>query len=270
MAPHGDGVLLAPRRRFWPVLERQLRVYRRTWRASVFGRVLSPVLLLLSLGFGLGALVDRGAGITWNGTVVPYALFVTPAILATSAMTTGIGESSWAVLGAIRWNGTYHAMLATPLRTGDILRAHLCYVALQVAGGAALFLAVAGAFAPFRSWLVLAAVPIAVLTGVGFAALMTALAARALNETAFTLVFRLVLTPLMLFAGTFFPIESLPAPLRPLAWLTPLWHGVESCRALALGAVSWPAFAGHVGALAGFLALGWPLAARALRSRLVT
>lgn len=268
--PSGDPGALPPAgRRWWPILEHQLRVYRRTWRGSVFGRILSPVLMLLSLGFGLGTLVDRGAGISWHGQAVPYVMFVAPAILATQAMMTGIGESSWPVLGGIRWAGTYHAMLATPAGPRDILRAHLAHVALQVAIAVCLFQVVAGVFGAFGSWWVLGCVAVGVLTGLGFASLMTALAARALNETAFTLVFRLVMTPLMLFSGTFFPVDSLPAVLRPVAWITPLWHGVESCRALALGDVSWPALAGHVLVLCGFLAVGWWLAGRALRARLV-
>ncbi|MGV1008921.1 MAG: ABC transporter permease [Dermatophilaceae bacterium] len=258
-----------PERSWVPIFEYLLRVYRRTWRASAFGRVLSPVLMLVSLGFGLGSLVDRGAGISWHGQVVPYLQFVAPALIASQAMTTGLGESSWPVLGAIRWNGTYHAMLATPARTGDILRAHLANVAVQVAGAVVVFLAVASAFGAFRSWWVVLSLPVAMLTGLGFASLMTALAARALTETAFTLVFRLVMAPLMLFSGTFFPVESLPPLLRPIAWLTPLWHGVEACRSLALGEVSWPALGGQFLLLSGFLAGGWWVAARQLRRRLV-
>lgn len=268
MTPEPYAVLPAERR-WLPIFEYLLRVYRRTWRASAFGRTLSPVLMLLSLGFGLGSLVDRGAGISWHGQVVPYLQFVAPALIASQAMTTGLGESSWPVLGAIRWNGTYHAMLATPARTSDILRAHLANVGVQVSSAVVVFLAVAAAFGGFRSWWVLASLPVAVLTGLGFAAMMTALAARALTETVFTLVFRLVMTPLMLFSGTFFPVESLPPLLRPLAWLTPLWHGVEACRSLALGDIQWPALLGQVVLLGGFLAGGWWLAARELRRRLV-
>lgn len=272
--PSADGggvpaAVLPAGRRWWPILEHQLRVYRRIWRGSVFGRILGPVITLLSLGFGLGTLVDRGAGITWQGQSVPYVQFVAPAILVTQAMVTGIGESSWPVLGAIRRTGTYHAMLATPAGPRDILRAHLTFVAVQVAMAVALFQIVAAAFRVFASWWVLGCLAIGVLTGLGFASLMTALAARALTETAFTVVFRLVMAPLALFSGTFFPIDSLPALLQPIAWFTPLWHGVEACRALALGQLSWPALAGHVLALCGFVAGGWWLAARALRGRLV-
>ncbi len=260
---------LASGRRWLPILEYHLRVYRRIWRGSVFGRLVSPVLMLASIGFGLGSLVDRGAGITWHGQQVPYLLFVAPALLASQAMMTGFGESSWPVLGAIRWNGTYHAMLATPARTSDILRAHLANVAMQVASAAAIFLVVAAAFGALRSWWVLASLPVAVLTGLGFASMMSALSARALNETAFTIAFRLVVTPLMLFSGTFFPIESLPPGLRALAWVTPLYHGVDACRALALGDIQWAVLLGQVALLGGFLAGGWWLAARSFRRRLV-
>jgi lipooligosaccharide transport system permease protein len=270
LAGAGPVTRLTPSHRWLPIVEYQWRVYRRTWRGSIFGRVLTPVLMLLSLGLGLGALVDRGrGGLVWHGQVVPYLHFVVPGILASQGMTTGLGESSWPVMGAIKWQGTYHAMLATPARTVDILRAHAGYVCAQVGIGAALYLAVAALFGGMPSWWGLAALPVVVLLGLAFGLLMTALAARVESESWFTVVFRLVMTPLMLFSGTFFPAEQLPAFLQPLAWMTPLWHGVEACRALTLGDLSaWPLL-GHVGVLALYAAMGWALASRALRWRLV-
>ena len=200
---------------------------------------------------------------------LPYAVFVVPAILASTAMMTGFGESSWPVFGAIKWQGTYYAMLATPMRTRDILAGHIAQVGWQLAAGAAVFVALAAPFGVWRSWWVLAAVPVATLTGLGFATVMTAVAARSETEGWFTAIFRVVATPLMLFSGTYFPIESLPTVLQPLAWATPLWHGVEACRALATGLVDGGAVLGHVAALVGFCAVGVAWSARELHRRLV-
>ena len=117
------------------VYEYQLRVYRRTWRGSLTTKVLTPVLFLLSMGVGLGSLVNSSTGgIEVGGQTVPYLLFVVPAILAVTCMSTGMGESSWPVLGAIKWFGTYHAMLATPARVVDILLGHCAYVVTMVGG----------------------------------------------------------------------------------------------------------------------------------------
>jgi lipooligosaccharide transport system permease protein len=184
-------------------------------------------------------------------------------------MMTGFGEASWPVFGAIKWQGTYHAMLATPMRTRDILAGHIAQVGWQLAAGAAAFVALAAPFGVWRSWWVLAAVPVATLTGLGFATVMTAVAARSETEGWFTAIFRVVATPLMLFSGTYFPIESLPPVLQPLAWVTPLWHGVEACRAFATGLVDGGAVLGHVAALVGFCAVGVAWSARELHRRLV-
>jgi lipooligosaccharide transport system permease protein len=123
----------------------------------VFSRIGGPLLTLFAIGWGVGALVDRGPsrGLPWQGQLLPYVVFVVPGILASQAMLTGFGESSWPVLAGIKWAGTYLAMLATPLRTRDILRGHVAQVGWQLAAGAALFVALAAPFGVLRSWWVL-------------------------------------------------------------------------------------------------------------------
>ncbi len=252
------------------VYEYQLRVYRRTWRGSVTTKILMPLLILLAMGVGLGSLVNASAGgIAVDGRTVPYVLFLVPAILAVQSMSTGMGESSWPVLGAIKYFGGYHAMLATPARVSDILKAHCAYVATQGLISAALFMVVAVLFGGFASWAALWCLPVSVLTCLAFATLVTALSARLEDDSGFNILFRLGQTPLMLFSGTFFPIGQLPAWLQPVAWVTPLWHGVEANRALALGVGTPSGILGHVGVLAAFAALGWVLAHRGLTRRLV-
>jgi lipooligosaccharide transport system permease protein len=207
-------------------------VYRRTWRGSAIGRFVSPVLLLGSLGLGLGSLVDGSSG---GVDGVPYLAFVVPALVANQAMWTAMAESTWQVMAYIRWNRMYHAMLATPLAVGDVLMGHLGAVGLHLLASTAIFVVVAALLGGFGSWWALASIPIGVLTGLAFAVPVFAFTATQDDEVGFTLLFRLVMTPLMLFSGTFFPIGVLPLWLQALAWLTPLWHGVELCRGFALG-----------------------------------
>lgn len=128
---------------------------------------------------------------------------------------------------------------------------------------------VAAAFGGFRSWAALWLLPVAGLTGLAFTTLVVAFSARQENDGGFNLLFRLGQTPMMLFSGTFFPISQLPVWLQPLAWVTPLWHGVEANRAIALGTGSLVGILGHLLALAAFAGLGWWLALVSLRKRLV-
>lgn len=269
-APTTTGGPPATGRAWIPILEYQLRVYRRTWRGSVFVRFLVPVFFLASMGLGLGALVNRSTGgITVGDRRVPYLVFLVPAILAVQAMSTGMGESSWPVLGAIRWQGTYHAMLASPAQVRDILTAHCLYVVLQLTMSSSIFLLVAALFGGFSSWAALWLLPIAVLAGLAFVTPVVAFSATQQDGDGFNLLFRLVQTPLMLFSGTFFPIAQLPVWLQPVAWVTPLWHGVELSRAVSLGTVSVPGQLGHLVVLVVFVVGGWWLALRTLQKRLV-
>jgi lipooligosaccharide transport system permease protein len=249
-----------------PVFGAWLTAYRRTWKGSIASRFLSPLLFLLSMGLGLGSLVDRSSG---GVDGVPYLQYVVPGILAAQAMWVSVGESTYQVLGAIRWNMKYHAMLATPIGVRDILVGHISYVGAQLAGATAIFMAVSAAFGAFFSWWVLLCLPVTVLVGLAFTVPIFAFSATQESDGGFNILFRFVITPLFLFSGTFFPIEQLPPVLRPVAWLTPLWHGVDANRELALGSPDLVRVALHVLVLLAFVAAGGWLALRAFHRRLV-
>jgi lipooligosaccharide transport system permease protein len=249
-----------------PVFGAWFTAYRRTWRGSIFGRFLSPLLFLLSMGIGLGSLVNRSAG---GVDGVPYLQFVVPGILAAQAMWVAVGESTYQVFGAIRWDMRYHAMLATPIGVDDILLGHLTYVAMQITGATAIFIAVAALFGSFASWWVLLCLPVTILTGMAFAVPIFAFTATQESDSGFNILFRFVITPLFLFSGVFFPVDHLPALLRPIAWVTPLWHGVDANRSLALGSPDWPLVVGHTAYLLLVIAVGAVLARRTFTKRLV-
>jgi lipooligosaccharide transport system permease protein len=266
-AQHGARQPLSGSERWGAVFEYLLTVYKRTWRGSIIGRFLSPLFFLLSMGLGLGALVDDRAGGV-DGT--PYLQFVVPAIVATQAMWVAMGESTYQVLGYIKWNMGYHAMLATPLGVRDILVGHLLSVVGHLTVATTIFMVVAALFGGFSSWWALLSLPIAVLTGMAFTVPIFAFTARQEGDNGFNILFRWIMTPLMLFSGTFFPVDQLPVWMQPVAWLTPLWHGVESSRQVATGQVDWPWLALHLGVLVAFIAVGWVLAVRSFTKRLVT
>lgn len=240
--------------------------YKRTWRGSLTSSFLYPLLYLAAMGVGLGTLVDHHVH---DVAGVAYLSFVGPGVLAATAMQVATNESTYPVMGAIKWERTYLAMLATPLRVVDVLVGHLVWMALRVAVTSAIFLAVLVAFGIPRSPEAVLALPAAVLTGMAFATPITAFAATQEKDATFAVIYRFVLIPLFLFSGTFFPVTRLPGWLQPVAQATPLYHGVALCRALVLDqGLGWPAL-GHVAYLVGLSALGVLAAGRAYRRRLV-
>jgi lipooligosaccharide transport system permease protein len=172
------------------------------------------------------------------------------------------------VLGSVKWRRTYYAAAASPLRPADIFHGHLLFTIMRLAMNSAIFLVVMAAFGAITSPWVLAAVPVAVLTGLAFAAPIEAWAITVSKDTSFALVFRFGMIPLFLFSGTFFPVTQLPVWIRPLAYATPLWHGVALCRSLSLGTATLGGALVHVGYLAALAAVSIVVGNRTYRRRL--
>ncbi|MDH3539149.1 MAG: ABC transporter permease [Acidimicrobiia bacterium] len=249
------------------VVEAGARVYRRTWRGSVISTFLNPVLYLVAMGVGLGELVDEGTG--GAALDLPYLTFLAPGLLAAAAMQAAAGDASYPVMAGIKWRKTYEATLSTPISVPELLVGHLGWVTLRITFVATVFAAIMTLFDATTVTEGMAAVPPAVLTGLAFAAAITAYTARLKNETGLASLFRFGIVPLFLFSGTFFPIEQLPDFLEPLAYLTPLWHGVELCRGLALGLDFTVAPLISVAYLLAWAAAGGYLATRTLQRRLI-
>ena len=243
-----------------------LTVYRRIWRSTIYSSMLSPLLYLGAMGLGLGGLVDRHGTASLGG--VSYLAFVAPAILATGAMNTAMGEASYPVFGSVKWNKIYVAAQASPLGPGDIFRGHLMFMTMRIAMNAALVTVYIWALGATRSAWVVLAWPAATLTGLAFAAPIAAWAVSVKSENNFAYMFRFGMMPLMLFSGTFFPISQLPGWLRLLAYATPLWHGVDLCRMLSLGLLDLPLALINVAYLAVLSGIGVWAGARTYRRRL--
>ena len=217
------------------VLEHRILQYRRTYRASIFGSFVSPALFLTAMGLGLGGYVSGSSTQTFEGAT--YLQFLAPGLLGAALMQTAAGESMFPILGGLQWNRIYHAMYATPIRPRDIALGNIVWIAIRLTLVGTVFAFVTLAFGAVRSPLVVLAVPAAVLTGLAFATPIVAFAATQRRPDVFSTIFRFGITPLFLLSGTFFPIETLPTWLQPLAWLSPLWHGVSLCRSLMLGTI---------------------------------
>jgi lipooligosaccharide transport system permease protein len=246
--------------------EHWLAQYKRVWRGTVGTSLVNPILYLTALGVGLGTIVDETQN-TPGG--VPYLDFVAPGLLAAAAMQTAATESSWPVMAAIKWSRVYYGMIATPLTERDAFVGHQLFVVTRVLVSSAAYLAVIAAFGAVSSWLGLLVVPVAVLIGAAFSMPMAAISASVENDNTFVTIFRFLIVPMFLFSGTFFPISQLPLAFELVAYVTPLWHGVELCRMLTLGDVDTVAALGHIAYLAAWAAVGFELARRAYRKRLL-
>lgn len=253
-----------------PVLRLLADPLRSSWRAFVASALVVPLLYLAALGFGIGTLVDAVEG--WDG--VSYAEFVAPGLLASSAMLTASTAATFHVMWAVRWGRSYHAQLATPLRVVDVLVGHTASIAFRVAVAAVGFwvaMLVCGLTELPRSVLL---VPAAVLTGLAFAGPFMAVTVGLTSDQPLTLIVRLVILPLFFLSGIFSPVSQYPPPAQVLVALTPLWHGVELCRALSVdpalvpGGRSVPTMVGHVAVLLAYAGVGTLCAARRYRRAL--
>jgi lipooligosaccharide transport system permease protein len=215
------------------VIEHRAVQYRRTFRSSVFTSFLSPLLFLTAMGIGLGGYVDRSGGAALGG--LTYLQFLAPGLLAATVMQSAAFEATFPIIGGLNWQRTFHAMYATPISPLDIALGNLAWTAVRMAMISSVFTLIIVAFGAAHSPLVVLGIPIAVLTGMSFAAPIAAFSATQRTPNRFNVIFRFGITPLFLFSGTFFPIESLPGWIQSIAWLSPLWHGVDLTRGIVLG-----------------------------------
>jgi len=225
--------LVRPRATMGRVFEHRWLQYRRTFRASIFSSFLTPVLFLTAMGLGLGSYVSDSAIDDIGG--VSYLVFLAPGLLAATAMQAASFEATFPIMGGLVWTRIFHAMYATPISPRDIALGNLVWIGARLTLISTVFTGVIVLFGAAASPLVLLAIPAATLTGLAFAAPIAAFAATQKTPERFAAIFRFGITPLFLFSGTFFPLESLPEAVRPLAWVTPLYHGSALTRGLSLG-----------------------------------
>jgi len=227
------------------------------------------VLYLTAMGLGLDTLVDDGAG-RQAVEGFAYLTYLAPGLLAATTMQTGAGDASWPVMAGIKWQKTYEAALATPIAVRDLVYGHLLWIAARVTFVATVFVAVMALFDAVPIGKGVLAIAPAVLTGLAFAAPIMAYTSRLKDVQGMVSLFRFGIVPMFLFSGTFFPITQLPGWLQPLAYLTPLWHGVELSRSLALDiSTTWSPWL-NVAYLVALVIGGTALSVRVMAGRLRT
>jgi lipooligosaccharide transport system permease protein len=219
--------------RAWRMIERNLLVYKHGWLVLLSG-FFEPFFYLLSIGFGLGRLVGDVSGP--GGQQIPYALFVAPALLAASSMNGAITESTFNFFFKMNYDKTFASILTTPMSPGDISLGELAWALIRGALYSTGFLAVMVVFGLVRSPLVLLTLPGSLLIGFAFAAVGMAATSFMRTWQDFDLI-QLVILPMFLFSGTFFPLDSLPPAAQFAVQVTPLYHGVDLLRTLSVGVI---------------------------------
>ncbi len=245
-------------------LERELLVYSRTWRGSAFSSFVQPMLFLGAMGLGLGGLVDDGGVDVAGGD---YLAFVTPGLLAASALMSAAGESLWGVMGGVKWMGQFNSMVATSMTAGDVYGGLVLSNGVRTGIAASVFLVVGVILGGVTSWLAPVAIVATIILGMLCSAWLAAFSVTRENDSSFPIIMRLGIVPLFLFSGTFFPIEQLPDGAQPFVWLSPLWHAVEVCRDATAGGVD--SVTGlHLLILLGLLAAAIPVGVHGFTKRL--
>jgi lipooligosaccharide transport system permease protein len=232
-------------RRALRLIERNLYVYKHGWMVIVSG-FFEPLFYLLSIGFGLGALVGNVPGP--GGRDIPYQLFIAPALLASSSMNGAITEATLNFFFKLKYQKTFDSILSTPLSVADIALGELGWALIRGALYTVGFLGVMVILSIGVSPWLLLTLPAALLISFAFGAVGMAATSFMRTWQDFDLI-QLVVLPMFLFSGTFYPLDAYPDAARIVVQLTPLYQGVDLLRSLAVGVVG-PSAIVHVAYLA--------------------
>ena len=251
--------------RYLRVWRRNVQVYRKTWRVSFLPPLLEPLLYILAFGYGLSTLVGD---VTWRGAAVPYVAFIAPALLCIAMMYNSFFETTYGSFVRMYYQKTFDAMLATPLFLEDIIAGEIVWGATKAVIATAIMQVILTLFGLIRYPEGLLILPLSFIAGFAFASIGMVFTAVVKHIDLFNLPIFLFVTPMFLFGGTFFPLETLPAWAQVVAWGLPLTHLVELARAVGFGRLE-PSLLWHLMYLAVFSALFFPLALIKMRKRLI-
>jgi lipooligosaccharide transport system permease protein len=218
------------------VWQRNLTIFGKYWKSILFPNFVDPLLYLAALGLGLGAFIREG-GIDGQS----YIQYIAPGLLASNAMFAASFESTFNTFVKLRFDRIYDAIITTPVNAEDVIAGEYLWAGTRSALYGSAFLAVITGLGyalgePMVTSLWALLIPVALLfIGVMFSVMGTLFTSLVRQIDYFSYYFTLVVTPLFLFSGIFFPVEDFPAPVPQIAWLTPLYHAVNVCRGLATG-----------------------------------
>jgi lipooligosaccharide transport system permease protein len=246
--------------RWVSVWRRNMLVWRKLLAASVLTNLADPLIMLFGLGYGLGALMPSIEGMS-------YIMFFAAGQLCTATMFTASFESMFSGFSRMHGQKTWDAILYAPLVIDDVVAGEIVWAASKAWLTGSTILGVVLVFGLAETpLLALLALPAAFLVGLAFSAVGLIMTVLARGWDFFSFYMTLVMTPMMMISGVFFPAERLPAPMLAVAQALPLYHGVELVRPLIAGRLP-ESSALHVLVLLGYAAAGYFLAIRFARKR---
>ena len=214
------------------VWQRNRDVLLRLWKSEFAAQLIEPIFVILALGIGLGQFVELGNG-------EEYVTFLAPGLLAMFPMFTAVFECAWGSYVKLEMQGTYAAVVATPVSVDDVITGEILWGTTRSALNTSYILLVATVLSPWlpmvsSPWAILA-VPLSLIPGVLFSALSICFASIARAMSQFSYFFNLIVNPMFWFGGAFFPFEELPGWAQVLGWFIPLTHVVNLYRGLLNG-----------------------------------
>jgi lipooligosaccharide transport system permease protein len=245
--------------RWIAVWRRNFLVWRKLFAAAVLSNLADPLIMLFGLGYGLGALLPSVQGMS-------YLAFFAAGQLCTATMFTASFESMFSGFARMQGQKTWDAILYAPITIDDVVAGEIVWAASKAWLTGSTILGGVLVFGVASSPWVLLALPAAFLVGLAFSGIGLIMCVLAKGWDFFSYYMTLVMTPMMMISGVFFPAEQLPAPLLAVAKALPLYHGVQIVRPLVAGGPP-PNLLLHVGVLLGYAAAGYALAIYFARKR---
>ncbi|MHB8110394.1 MAG: ABC transporter permease [Syntrophorhabdaceae bacterium] len=215
-------------KRAYRVWQRHLTVYTKLYLSSIALNFVEPVLYLVALGLGLGGYITEVQG-------RPYINFIAPGIIASSSMFATVYECTYATYVRIFYQKTFDAILSTPVNIDDLIAGEIMWGATKSVLYGIIIIGTISAFNLVDSPLVLLVIPILFLSGIIFAEISLFCVALVPGVDSLNYFYTLLMSPMFLFSGIFFPLDTLPAFVTKIAWFTPLYHLTNVCRSLAAG-----------------------------------
>ena len=247
--------------RWYPVWVRNVRVWRKLLGPALIGNIGEPLLFLLALGYGLGSFLGELEGL-------PYVVYLASGMVCASAMNTASFEGMYSAYTRMAVQNTWLGMLTAPLDIRDVVLAEVIWAGTKALISVAAILLVAALMGLVADAWALLVLPLAWLVGCCFAAMALVVTAVARNYDFFLYYFTLVITPMLLLSGVFFPVHSMPEPVQAGAMALPLYHAIALMRPLMIGQAPVDMWL-HLGVVLAYTGLSLPLATHLIRRRLL-
>jgi lipooligosaccharide transport system permease protein len=231
------------------------------WRSTTVSSTVEPTIYLLAFGFGFGSIVSTVAGLD-------YVEFVGTGTVATAVLFSSVFPAMFGTFVKYQFQRTYDAVLAAPVDTEELVTGEALWIAARAGTYGCVPLLVAMVFGLDPSWGMLTVPGIAFATGFGWAAAGILIAALMKSIDNFSYVTSIVITPLFLVAGTYFPISGLPDWAQALAQVNPLYHCVQLVRHAVFGFEGWVDLY-HLAVIVAFGLMMWRLAIRYMERKLI-